>query len=96
MKTKLNAAAAGPRHRVRTVQLRFENTPEEQAIYAALRACCDQDGRTLRLQIRYQLLVAMGLMMSDSELLDRGRQCVSNPGAAYVPSTSTRPPQPCA
>jgi hypothetical protein len=99
MKTKLNAAAAGPRHRARTVQLRFENAPKDQALYAALRACCNQDGRPLRLQIKYQLKVAMGLIMSDSELRDRTSAILdralphrhSNQEAADLPSTSTEP-----
>lgn len=55
-----------------TIRLRFDDTPEDQALYVALLASCDQDCRTpLPRQIKYQLLMAMGLIRPDSSLLKR-------------------------
>jgi len=102
MKTQLNAGTAAPLPKTHTIRLNFFNdTPEDQALYAALRASCDQDCRTpLSRQIKYQLSMTMGLLRPDSELLDRLRlglsnlsqdECATNEEAAYVPSTPTRP-----
>ena len=88
MKTQLNADTAAPLHKTHAIQLHFNDTPNDQALYAALCACCDQDSRTLRLQIMYQLTVAMGLMMPDSFL----REYAANAAAAYVPPPPTQPP----
>jgi hypothetical protein len=88
MTTKLNADTAEPLHKTRTIRLHFNDTPNDQALYAALRACCDQDGRTLLLQIKYQLSVAMGLLQSDSELLE----FAANAAAAEVLPPPTQPP----
>jgi hypothetical protein len=100
MRTQLPADTVAPLHKTHTIRLRFDNTPENQALYAALSASSDHECRTpLPRQIRYLLGMAMGLIQPDLFMLKRlGYSSVdpyefaANASAAYVPPPPTRPP----
>lgn len=72
MKTPLNAATAEPTHNAHTIRLRFDDTPEDQALYAALSATSSREHRTpLPRQVKYLLGMAMGMRRPDLFLLKR-------------------------
>ena len=90
MRTQLNANTVAHLHKTHTIRLRFDDTPEDQALYAALSTSSDHECRTpLPRQIKYLLGMAMGLVRPDQLLLDRMRsaiECTANTKPADVPS----------
>ena len=98
MKTKLNADTAAPTHNAHTIRLRFDDTPEDQALYAALSASSSREHRTpLPRQVKYLLGIAMGTRPPDLFLLKRiglspvdSYELATNAAAAYVPPISSK------
>ena len=99
MTTQLHDDTTAHSPKAHTSRLYFDDTPEDQALYAALSASCDREHRTpLPRQIKYLLEMAMGLRRPDLFLLKRlGYSSVdpyefaANAAAAYVPPPPTRP-----
>lgn len=72
MKTSLNADEAEPTHNAHTIRLRFDDTPEDQALYAALSESSSREHRTpLPRQVKYLLEMAVGMRRPDLFLLKR-------------------------
>lgn len=100
MKTQLNADTPAPIRNAHTIRLRFDDTPEDQALYAALSTSSAREHRTpLPRQVKYLLGMAMGMRRPDLFLLKRiglshvdPYEFATNAAAAYVPPTSTQPP----
>lgn len=100
MKPPLNTGTTAPHSKTHTIRLHFDETPEDQALYAALRACSEHECRTpLPRQVKYLLGMAMGSIQADLFLLKRlglssvdSYEFAANAAAAYVPPSPTRPP----
>lgn len=72
MRPHLNDDTAAPLHTTHTIRLRFDDTPEDQALYAALQATSEREVRTpLPRQMKHLLKMALGLREPDLNLLKR-------------------------
>ncbi|MDP1948708.1 MAG: hypothetical protein Q8L77_14545 [Nitrospirota bacterium] len=72
MKTYLSTDTAAPLPKAHTIRLHFSDSPEDQALYAALNASSEREHRTpLTRQTKCMLRMAMGLMRPDLCLLKR-------------------------
>jgi hypothetical protein len=99
MNTHLHADTAKPLLKAHTLRLHFSDSPEDQALYAALRASGEREYRTpVWRQIKHQLKMAMGLVPPDLFLLKRLEfssvdpyEVTANAAAAYVPPPPIRP-----
>lgn len=100
MTTPLHDDTTAVSPKAHTIRLYFDDTPEDQALYAALSASSYHECRTkLPRQIKYLLGMAMGLIQPDLFLLKRlgfssvdPYEYAANASAAYVPPPPTRPP----
>jgi len=93
----IKATTGVPLSKAHTIRLTFNDTPEDQALYDALRLSSEREYRTpLPRQIRYLLKMAMGLLPPDQDLLHRIREARElhelreRRNAASVPPPPTR------
>ena len=99
MEPQLNVDTAALLNKAHTIRLHFDDSPKEQALYAALRASSDREHRNpLPRQIKYLLEMAMGTKPADRSLLQRlGLSSVdldefaATGAAAYDSPPATRP-----
>lgn len=99
MKTQLNADTEAPKPKTHTIRLSFEDTPEDQTLYAALTSSSEREHRNpLPRHTKYLLRMAMGLIPADLFLLKRlgfssvdPLEFAANAATEYLPAPSSKP-----